>query len=271
MRDEYVNLLLSQDGVHEGQNADGTWNNHQRYSAETPGLEWSQDQPWCATFEAWGAHQLGMDQLWPMTASCLTAVDWWQQHGRWTQYPVLGGPFYLGDGGGAHTGVVVGYDADNIFTIEGNTSADGRSAWGDGVHQRTRPRRGPSGPYGYGVPAYPEGIISADPALGGVPAAHVNTVTGQPAPAPTPAPPAAPAYPQWPGRYLRVQSPMLHGDDVRQWQQQMAARRWSIDMDGWYGPQSAGVCRAFQQEKGLVVDGIVGPVTWAAAWTAPRT
>ncbi|WP_203787818.1 peptidoglycan-binding domain-containing protein, partial [Longispora fulva] len=65
--------------------------------------------------------------------------------------------------------------------------------------------------------------------------------------------------------------PQMNGGDVRTWQQRMSARGWSIGVDGWYGPQSANVARQFQQEKGLVTDGIVGPQTWAAAWTAPIT
>ncbi|GAA1221410.1 hypothetical protein GCM10009665_09520 [Kitasatospora nipponensis] len=92
------------------------------------------------------------------------------------------------------------------------------------------------------------------------------------APQPAPAPAPAPDHPGWPGEYLEVRSPMLHDDTVRTWQQRMADRGWSITVDGWYGPASAAVCRQFQQEKGLQpVDGIVGPITWDAAWTAPVT
>ncbi|PJN24072.1 CHAP domain-containing protein [Kitasatospora sp. CB02891] len=183
MRDEFAALLLGQVGQHEGRDPDGTWNNIQRYSQETPGLEWSDGQPWCATFEAWAAHQLGMDRLWPMTASCLEAVAWWQDRDRWTPYPVLGGPFYLGPGGGTHTGVVVAFDADTITTVEGNSNAGG-SPEGDGVYRRVRPRRGPGSPYGYGVPAYPEGTVSADPALGGTRTAAVSPPAVVPAPNP---------------------------------------------------------------------------------------
>lgn len=59
--------------------------------------------------------------------------------------------------------------------------------------------------------------------------------------------------------------------DVRVWQQQMKARGWNLAVDGDYGPASAQVCRSFQGEKGLGVDGKVGPKTWAAAWTAGVT
>ncbi|HWH28854.1 MAG TPA: peptidoglycan-binding protein [Mycobacteriales bacterium] len=60
-------------------------------------------------------------------------------------------------------------------------------------------------------------------------------------------------------------------EDVRVWQARMAERGWDIQVDGIYGPQTARIAAAFQAEKGLVVDGLVGPETWAAAWTAPIT
>jgi len=59
--------------------------------------------------------------------------------------------------------------------------------------------------------------------------------------------------------------------DVRTWQQQMSVRGWGISADGLYGDQSESVCRTFQAEKGLGVDGLVGPDTWSATWTAPIT
>ncbi|TDD94173.1 peptidoglycan-binding protein [Actinomadura rubrisoli] len=61
----------------------------------------------------------------------------------------------------------------------------------------------------------------------------------------------------------------MHGDDVRTWQTQMRKRGWRVNVDGAYGPSSESVCRAFQEEKGLGADGIVGPATWRAAWEAP--
>lgn len=58
---------------------------------------------------------------------------------------------------------------------------------------------------------------------------------------------------------------------LRQWQSQMAARGWAISADGFYGNQTATVARQFQSEKGLVADGLIGPATWSAAWTAAIT
>ncbi|WP_405021472.1 N-acetylmuramoyl-L-alanine amidase [Kitasatospora sp. NBC_00070] len=90
-------------------------------------------------------------------------------------------------------------------------------------------------------------------------------------PTPPVTPPPVPSFPAWPGRYISLRSPYLRGDDVRQWQQRMRDRGWSLDVDGVFGPASARVARAFQSEKGLDADAIIGPATWSAAWTAPRT
>ncbi|MFG2088683.1 MULTISPECIES: peptidoglycan-binding protein [unclassified Spirillospora] len=77
--------------------------------------------------------------------------------------------------------------------------------------------------------------------------------------------------PPWPGRNI-TQPPPMKGDDVRTWQMQMRKRGWtSIVVDSIYGPHSEKVCRAFQKEKKLQIDGIVGPKTWKATWTAPIT
>lgn len=57
-------------------------------------------------------------------------------------------------------------------------------------------------------------------------------------------------------------------DGLEVWQARMAYRGWRITPDGLWGDETDRVVRAFQQEKGLAVDGAVGQDTWAAAWTA---
>lgn len=90
-----------------------------------------------------------------------------------------------------------------------------------------------------------------------------------------PAPPSSPPpssssgpAPPWPGVYL---DDFTEDPAAATWQAQMAARGWSITVDGCYGEQSAWICTLFQEEKGLEADGIVGPETWAATWAAPVT
>jgi len=63
----------------------------------------------------------------------------------------------------------------------------------------------------------------------------------------------------------------LTDPQVGVWQRQMKSRGWSISVDNSYGPDSETVCRKFQAQKGLTVDGIVGPKTWRASWVAPVT
>jgi N-acetyl-anhydromuramyl-L-alanine amidase AmpD len=74
------------------------------------------------------------------------------------------------------------------------------------------------------------------------------------------------SIPAWPGRFFILG---VSGQDVLTWQRQMRQRGWSLAVDGVYGPQSRGACILFQEEFHLDVDGIVGPVTWRAAWTEP--
>jgi len=106
---------------------------------------------------------------------------------------------------------------------------------------------------------------------------------GMPQPPPPPPGGGAPGFPL-PGGYFfgpldgpRESISCRHPNDrpewregLRHWQVRMRERGWRIDADGQYGPQTNQVARKFQAEKkGLTVDGLIGPATWAAAWTAP--
>jgi peptidoglycan hydrolase-like protein with peptidoglycan-binding domain len=75
----------------------------------------------------------------------------------------------------------------------------------------------------------------------------------------------------FPGKLLKYEpeSALTYDENVKNWQQRMKDLGKDIDVDGLYGPQSAQVARNFQQEKGLAVDGIVGPETWEASFSSP--
>lgn len=89
----------------------------------------------------------------------------------------------------------------------------------------------------------------------------------------------APAFPLPAGYYFgpkvgpkeSVSGFYSYRNEFKQWQQRMKDRGWAINPDGLYGSESENIARLFQTEKGLGVDGLIGPETWGAAWTADVT
>lgn len=157
--DNVLTIAKAEVGYREGY-SNGHWDNIEKYAPEVPGLEWANGQPWCAVFVSWVAMKAGAGALYPRTASVAAAASWWKSQGRWSDYPAIGAQVIYG--AGAHTGVVVAYDATNVQVVEGNTNLDG-SAEGNGVYLKSRPRTS-TWITGYGLPKFPEGIIAADPA-----------------------------------------------------------------------------------------------------------
>lgn len=81
----------------------------------------------------------------------------------------------------------------------------------------------------------------------------------------------APVFPFRAGRYMG-RGGITHSRHLSAWQRQMIRRGWRFPKygpDGAFGQETERVVRAFQKEKGLKVDGKIGPRTWAAAWLAP--
>ncbi len=62
--------------------------------------------------------------------------------------------------------------------------------------------------------------------------------------------------------------PLVRQDDedhpVRTLQDLLRARGHTVEVDGIFGPMTDAAVRAFQKERGLAVDGIVGQHTWTA-------
>lgn len=103
-------------------------------------------------------------------------------------------------------------------------------------------------------------------------------------PASKPSGKKAPAFPLAKNEYFGPRYPLSnkksvsgyysHREDLRRWQKQMENRGWDFSRygtDGLYGDETAENARAFQREKGLKVDGLIGPDTWREAWEAPIT
>lgn len=189
----------------------------------------------------------------------------WRQH-YLNPFPSLRAAQQRGDGpgGGAmrlgHRGAEVrAWQTDLNTAIAAGLSVDG--AFGPASDAATRRFQAQAGLQADGVvgPATRSAMVAALQRIGQAPATTSTsggTGTG------------------FPGRLLRLADPMIRGEDVRAWQQRMRQRGWRgadgapLAVDGIFGRDSDRAARLFQQERGLTVDGIVGPTTWQAAFAA---
>lgn len=156
-----IEIARSQIGYRE-EKKDGSYNNNQKYSDQLPGFGWSDYRAWCATFYQWCLYQVGVTvPSGARSASCIASARAYEQADRFTEYPGKGFQVFFGVNGGTHTGMVVDYDNDWIWTVEGNTNDDG-SAEGNGVYFRKRARK-TAYVYGYGIPYFASKAVCADP------------------------------------------------------------------------------------------------------------
>ena len=198
-------------------------------------------QPWCAMAVSHWFFHAGL----PLPASTAkgfaytpSGAAWFQRAGMWVPqngaiergYVVF---FYWPNLGRiGHVGIVDQVAADGSFhSWEGNTDVSGGRTGGRVLRQRrSRATVGRSG--GFGIPAYDGGASIPKP----------------------------PSF----SRTLKLQSPMMRGEDVRQAQRLLAEHGQTVTADGIFGSKTKQAVTAFQTEKGLDADGIVGPKTWAA-------
>ncbi|WP_371665973.1 peptidoglycan-binding protein [Streptomyces sp. NBC_01241] len=270
---QILTLADKEVGYQEGR-SNGHWNNWQKYSPAVPGLEWSQNQAWCATWISWLALQADISDLYPRTASCLTGVSWFKNKGQFSEYPAVGAQVFFGKNGGTHTGIVYKYDATYVYTYEGNTNENG-SPEGDGVYEKKHARRD-SYVYGYGYPKFSEDLVTADPSKkdeagfsyktsATVPAAPVKSEPKPATPKPSSPRPKPVSYEPYPGESYFKKAPnsplitrlgkrlVAEGCSAyvsgpgRQWTEadRKSYRKWQLklgyrgtDADGWPGKAS---------------------------------
>lgn len=84
---------------------------------------------------------------------------------------------------------------------------------------------------------------------------------------PASATPSASKAPKFPGVLKRGSK----GSAVRTLQSKLKSRGWNISVDSDYGAHTTAIVKAFQRQKKLTADGIVGPKTWSAVWTSKVT
>lgn len=58
---------------------------------------------------------------------------------------------------------------------------------------------------------------------------------------------------------------------VRSWEARMRQRGWPVTVNGRFQPHDGDLLGAFQKEKGLKPDRLLGPKSFAAAWSLPVT
>jgi hypothetical protein len=79
----------------------------------------------------------------------------------------------------------------------------------------------------------------------------------------TPTPPPPPSCPTVGVDVLRRGDGVSHGCSSVRELQQLLSHRYNVAVDGQFGPGTEAAVRQFQADNGLVVDGLVGPATWA--------
>jgi hypothetical protein len=212
-------------------------------------------QPWCAMFVSYCFYTAGLPLSVPAPkgtpkgfAFCPYGVEWFKNKGWWHTTPQVGDVVFYdwqGDGKSDHVGIVEKVNPNgSIVAIEGNTSKGNNSNGGQVMRRDDRTSQQIKG---YVRPPYD------------VP------------PQPPHNPDDSDVAPPWPERYISLTSPNMEGQDVSLWQRQMIRRGWNLDADNVFSERDHEVLIKFQQQKGLEVDGKIGPISWRMAWESPIT
>lgn len=240
-----------------------TWNSVVGWDNHTPfGTEYGWDGvAWCAIF-GWDIyHDVGLDAIVPKTASVAGMTAWAKQHGQWSEYPSIGA--WVNFGGGVHTEIVAGFDADIVYTKGGNSIRVGAqdAGQGNGVWFHAHTRRD-AYVTGYFAPVFPDGVCppTADPAdpRGGT---LVTSWWWEP----------TLTAPPFPGRQyfllgatndhvLRLQTWLQRGDWGPAYKVGPSRTMTALDL-----VKVSALQQHFLADLGPA-DGLVGPKTWLYAW-----
>lgn len=242
-------------------------NNRNKYAAMpemTRLLGWNaQDQPWCNTFVVAGfitcfglliGAAMLCQQIGDGSVLCKTSAQRFKGAGRWFSRPERGDiVFFLVDGEINHMGIVTGVSGGSVLTIEGNSS----DAVCARVYDRSYARIA-----GYGRPRWELAADEATqtPEPDNMHDSEKDACSGDACELHLP-----------PSNSLTIEPPVLQCGMGGPW---VAALQgiltWqgynlgSYGVDGEFGVCTVGAVRNYQKRHNLSVDGIVGPMTWAA-------
>ena len=155
--------------VYEHWTSSEGWDNNTQF-----GQEYGENGvAWCAIFDWDMFKDTGLEAVVPKTDNVSAFTNWAKQQGQWSEYPSVGALVNFGNG--AHTEIVIGFDADTVYTKGGNSIQAGAAdnGQGNGVWSHAHARRD-SYVTGYFAPRDPDGVCppTADPhdPRGGAPA-----------------------------------------------------------------------------------------------------
>lgn len=193
--------------------------------------------PWCCAF-VWDVFRMaGLSELFyggKKTAYCPTVESYYRSIGRFFDYPQVGDLALFNWNGGRvaqHIGIVESVDGNNFVSIEGNTSVTSNDNGGSVM----RRQRKVSQCTGFARPNYGSASVpKQDP---------VNT----------------------------TDYPTLRVGDAGAWvnlcQNAMTLRGYPVEVDGTFDNEMRSQVVSFQINYHLMVDGVVGPQTWAALFS----
>lgn len=211
------------------------------YNGPKDGFDWCDVfADWCyvTTFGAETALAMIAQPKGGAGAGCPYSAGYYRAAGQWSSVPSVGAQIFFGSGKGheTHTGIVVGVTPSAVTTVEGNTGGGA-----GGVNTRHYARAS-ANIVGYGVPKW-------------------SLVGGS---TPTESSPSAGGKVEKVYDFATIKQGSRNAT-VRLMQAALNVRNGAgLAVDGYAGAITTGAVKAWQRKRGLVVDGICGPITWAS-------
>ena len=211
---------------------------------------------WCDVFVDWLFYkafgkEVGQKlqcQTGDLGAGCKFSAEYYEKQGRLFKTPKIGDQIFFANNGEDpyHTGLVINVVSNKVYTIEGNTSSSSGVVANGGCVSKKCYSVNYGKIYGYGRPKYDTEDIDAENV------SNNSTITTS-----------------------KNSYPLIRrgdtGEYVEKAQRYLNKWNYSLETDGIFGKKTEAAVIDFQTKKRLEVDGIVGPITWAALEKSEET